>query len=256
MMTQVDKSNKQLRQSPTGDDFMKEKKISDILYHFYQINSIYEDGIRYCLRKDCTYSKMVSHFKLLDERAPFSESTFKNINKLLIGAGLITRSTLNRKNIYILNELQSGNYVFVKAETLRYLVDTATPNVIKIYTYLKKMYNIYQKNSNYKNYTTKKELLEAIGYSTKQDNYGMINNILKCLEFAGLIEYHIEYYNNSTEHVIPNIVIEKVNEDVRESSVIKKKKQKDTINYGEIPVPVPAPINKDAAQIITEPFHF
>lgn len=232
--------NKKLRQSPTGENFMKEKRISDIVYHFYQINSEYKDGIRYCLRKNCTYSKIVNHFKAYDEKVPFSESTFKNINKLLIGAGLIERSTMDRKNVYILNEMTSGNYVFINAETLRYLVDTATPNVIKIYTYLKKMYNIHQKNRKYKNYTTKKELLEAIGYSvSNQRSYDMLNNILKCLEFAGLIEYHIEYYNDNTEHVIPNIVLEKVNDDVRESSIIKKKKQKNAINYGEVAVPVP-----------------
>ena len=232
-MKQVDK---ELRQSPTGDDFMKEKRASDILYHFYQINSEYDGEVRYCYKKDCSYGQMVHYFASLNKQIPFSENTFRNINKILLSVGLIEKSTRNRRVVYILNQFEAGNYVFVKADTLRYLIDTATPNVIKVYTYLKRMYNIYEKNSRYKNWTTKKELLEAIGYSSSnQRSYDMLNNILKCLEFAGLIEYHIEYYNNSTEHVIPNIVLEKVNDDVRKSAVIKNKKPSNE----KIAVPLP-----------------
>ena len=137
--------------------------------------------------------------------------------------------------VYILNQFEAGNYVFVKADTLRYLINTATPNVIKVYTYLKRMYSIYKKNSNYKNWTTKKELLEAIGYTARQENYTMLNDILKCLEFAGLIEYNILYYKNNTQHVIPNIVTNKVNDDVRKSAVIKNKKP----SSEKIAVPLP-----------------
>ena len=251
MMEQVDK---ELRQSPTGDDFMKEKRASDILYHFYQINSEYDGEMRYCYKKDCSYRQMAHYFASLNKQIPFSENTFRNINKILLSVGLIEKSTRDRRVVYILNQFEAGNYVFVKADTLRYLINTATPNVIKVYTYLKRMYNIYQKNSRYKNWTTKKELLEAIGYTARQDSYAMLNDILKCLEFAGLVEYNILYYKNDTQHVIPNIVINKVNDDVRKSAVIKN------TNTSSEKIAVPLPTYATNKGSITkddgEEFHF
>lgn len=202
----------------TKEAVMKDKKVNDLIYGFYQAHSyLTEDKIRYCYQTDCTISKLQAYYKEQQKDCPVSVNTLTNINKLLTAAGLFQKGEINGKKVYILPDV-NADFVQIKTETLRFLVNTATTNVIKVYAYLKARAS-YRESYEF----SKKELLAAIGYSVDNHskNLKMITDILDCLVNNGLIEYHTEqrYVNNNETFYM---ILDKVNEDyIRQPSRAK-----------------------------------
>lgn len=187
----------EIRVLPLKDDFMKDKKVNDIIYGLFQSKSYLKenridsyDNIRYVYKDDITLNSIKNYYdnnEVKLRELNVSASSLKRLVKLLKDIGYLKESIINNKEVYILPHL-TNNFISVKTETLQYLVNTANRDVIKVYCYLKAKYN-YKDNYEF----TEHELLNAIGYrSLSTENYNKIKDILVCLSNNGLIAYHIE----------------------------------------------------------------
>lgn len=79
----------------------------------------------------------------------------------------------------------------IPLETLQFLLDTLTEQVIKIYIYLGQRYKYKESLKNGEKYVfTKEEVGKAIGVDVRQTSryYTVISNALTCLELLGLIK--------------------------------------------------------------------
>ena len=107
--------------------------------------------------------------------------TVRNTLKLYEKLGLIYNETIrdlygNNVEVIILSQ-NFEYYTLIPLETLKYLVDTANENVIKVYAYLLNKFQYKQKEN--ERYTFNlSELCAAIGYSSKSDNTATMRNIL------------------------------------------------------------------------------
>ena len=243
MTEQVNRHDKRMS---TAEEYMKEKKVSDIIYGYYQLHSHYEKGVNYCYKKDCTYAKIETYFKEnalndVDKKAPVSAPTLSKINKLLIKGGFIQQGKINGKSVYILPPTNSG-YVWVKYDTLEFLVRTCQPSIIKIYTYLKDKYEQKRKNGQ-QYWFTKKQLCEVLGYSaTNWNSYELINMILDILINIGLLQLEIKYHKDADYNPIPNYIVVAVNENYVKNEVVHRYKGNKTTDI-KVQVPVdPEPI--------------
>lgn len=207
----------------TSENYLNDKKICDIIYGYYQLHSHYSDGIQYCFKSDCTYKKIEQYFGSLDKtEVPISKNTLTNINRLLIKGNFIKQTKIGGKSVYILPKTK-GEYVWIKYDTLKYLVDTASPGVIKTYSYLKKWYSIKSKEGS-KFWFTKRSLLQVLGYCDHPANYKLIDHILICLMNNDLIVLH-EQYRQVDGIVIPNLILDKVNENFCRSNSVTAHKE-------------------------------
>lgn len=100
------------------------------------------------------------------------------------------------QEVFSLAELFKSQYVIMSLNTMTLLVNTAIPNIIKTYSFLKfkmEQHNYHkQKKPDLPKYSfSRKSLLETIGYTRKQND--MMDEILNTLQEKGLIKIHIEY---------------------------------------------------------------
>lgn len=160
-------------------------------------------------------------------------TVMRNVRKLAkMDNNLVVATNSDNGIIYYINYHTSphGYFVTIHHEILRYLLDTANSNVIKVYIYLK------YRCKNGKAKVTREELAEAIGLSPKSDNnlktIGNITNSLndklikKTYEY---ITYIDEKGNEGTKRYCHYEIIEdkKVIENIEEIKKIKPIKEKD-----------------------------
>lgn len=189
-------------------NFLKNKKIDDLLYGYIRIHSKWHMGenYTYCYKNSVTFSKVTKYFKEKGEQPyPYkSKTTFAAHLKALEEAGWIYEDGKfpednSNQEVFSLAELFKGQYVIMSLDTMTLLVNTAIPNIIKAYSFLKfKMVQhnyLKQEKSDIPKYSfSRKSLLEAIGYtSPKQNQNDMMDEILNTLQEKGLIKIHIEY---------------------------------------------------------------
>ena len=189
-------------------NFLKNKKIDDLLYGYIRIHSKWHMGenYTYCYKDLVTFSKVIKYFK--EEGAqpyPYkSKTTFAAHLKTLKEAGWIYEGgqfpeSGSDQEVFSLAELFKGQYVIMSLDTMTLLVNTAIPNIIKTYSFLKfKMVQhnyLKQKKPDIPKYSfSRKSLLETIGYtSPKQNKNDMMDEILNTLQEKGLIKIHIEH---------------------------------------------------------------
>lgn len=214
MFTMVFTKN-EVRTFPITRQFLGDKKINDIIYGFFLINSrLSSEHLRYCVKSEATASAIIKYFSSLDIIEFPSERTVRNVINLFKEMNLIEERIIDGKKAYYLPDLDKGEFVYLKTKTLEYLVDTANKNVIKIYAFLK----LKQQQHDNLHFTepyrfSENKLLEIIGYGiNNSDNYAMIRNILNSLQNEGLINCHQEWTtiaNTKTQY----FVLDKVNED-------------------------------------------
>ena len=206
------------RRFPMKTDFLSDKKLDDIMYGFLLSNSyLTNDNRRYCIKADVTAGQMIKYFKEQDKKIA-SERKLRDMFKLFMNIDLLSEGEYDKKKVYFIPDLDGKDgriYVRIKIQTLKFLVDTANSNVIKIYAYLKMMMEIHNKR-----YTTafrfaEKDLLEQIGFKTinYSNNYAMIRNILDSLRNNGLIEFHKEFVKTDCGIITEYFYLDKVNED-------------------------------------------
>lgn len=189
-------------------NFLKNKKIDDLLYGYIRIHSRWHMGenYTYCYKNLVTFSKVTKYFREEGEQPyPYkSKTTFTAHLKALEEAGWIYEDGKfpednSNQEVFSLAELFKGQYVIMSLDTMTLLVNTAVPNIIKAYSFLKfKMVQhnyLKQKKPDMPKYSfSRKSLLETIGYtSPKQNQNDMMDEILDTLQEKGLIKIHIEY---------------------------------------------------------------
>lgn len=186
-------------------NFLKNKKMDDLLYGYIRIHSRWHMGenYTYCYKNLVTFSKVTKYFKEKGEQPyPYkSKTTFAAHLKALEEAGWIYEDGKfpednSNQEVFSLAELFKGQYVIMSLETMTLLVNTAVPNIIKAYSFLKfKMvqHNYFkQEKPDIPKYSfSHKSLLETIGYTQNQND--MMDKILNTLQEKGLIKIHIEY---------------------------------------------------------------
>lgn len=186
-------------------NFLKNKKIDDLLYGYIRIHSKWHMGenYTYCYKNLVTFSKVTKYFKEEGEQPyPYkSKTTFAAHLKALEEAGWIYEDGKfpednSNQEVFSLAELFKGQYVIMSLDTMTLLVNTAVPNIIKAYSFLKfKMvqHNYLKQEKPYipKYLFSRKSLLETIGYTQNQND--MMDKILNTLQEKGLIKIHIEY---------------------------------------------------------------
>lgn len=186
-------------------EFLKDKKMDDLLYGYIKIHSKWHMGenYTYCYKNLVTFSEVTKHFK--EEGAqpyPYkSKTTFATHLKALTEAGWVCEGgqfpeSGSDQEVFSLAELFKGQYVIMSLDTMTLLVNTAIPNIIKTYSFLKfKMVQhnyLKQKKPDIPKYSfSRKSLLETIGYTRKQND--MMDEILNTLQEKGLIKIHIEH---------------------------------------------------------------
>lgn len=240
------------------ESYLEDKTLDDLIYSYMRIHSYYHIGenFTYCYKSDITAGKIIKYYKENgDNQFPYSENTIRQHIKLLICAGWVYEEIWENKKIYALRELQKKEYITIPLDTLVFLMNTANPNVIKVYSILKNKYKQHiwlkeNKDPNIGKFSfSRKSLLKAIGYSfdggeSRRKNGKMIEDILNCLINNNLIEIHEQWetINNNiqTRYFILdkvndeckkdlNIITESQTPDHNEDSASKKEKQKSLI---------------------------
>lgn len=216
----------EMRQFPTKDSLLKEKKLNDIIYGFYQTHSyLTPDKKRYCLKSETTAAKVVAYFNENEQECPVSERTIRNMLKLFTKNGLLEESVLDRKKVYILPELNKGEFEYIKTDTLRYLVNTATSNVIKVYAFLMKKQKQHISGNFSEPYKfSKTKILEVIGYTgSNSESFKMVTDILDCLINNNLITVHNEVTITRNNIKTEYYVLDNVYEDYKHNLAVTVK---------------------------------
>ena len=186
-------------------NFLKNKKIDDLLYGYIRIHSKWHMGenYTYCYKNLITFSIVAKYFKEEGEQPyPYkSKTTFAAHLKALKETGWVYEGgqfpeSGSDQEVFSLAELFKGQYVIMSLDTMTLLVNTAVPNIIKAYSFLKfKMVQhnyLKQEKPDIPKYSfSRKSLLETIGYTQNQND--MMDKILNTLQEKGLIKIHIEY---------------------------------------------------------------
>ena len=142
------------------------------------------ENYTYCYKNLVTFSKVTKYFK--EEGAqpyPYkSKTTFAAHLKTLEETGWIYEGgqfpeSGSDQEVFSLAELFKGQYVIMSLDTMTLLVNTAIPNIIKTYSFLKfKMVQhnyLKQKKPDIPKYSfSRKSLLETIGYTQNRTQSG------------------------------------------------------------------------------------
>lgn len=224
---------------PTEENFIKNKSISDLIYGYLKVTSecaFYEDGVVYqrIEKSLVTAPKIIQYYKKQSQErtSPYSENTIRKYIKALVGIGYLEQKRIKGKEYYIIENVIS-EFAEMPYETLRFLLNVCTANVIKVYAYLKYKYSTYcyYKCSN-KFRFSQKFLCEMLGYnSSNEEPIQQIKDILNILMALELIEIHQEYIKTKMGNMTQYYVLDKVNDDYKECDIsqiklIRKKAKK------------------------------
>ena len=168
---------------PTSAEFLEDKKINDLVYSCLLLNSFKNGSKRYVYKSDVTHPKQVRFY---NNNKFINGNTYRNNIALLIKAGLIERTELNRKSAYEI--IEPKTYIEISAHTLNLIVEEAITNSVKIYVVL-------LESEKRDLHPTKKFLIQSIGYSTTNSrSYDIINPIIQTLQDKDLF-----YFSSSKE---------------------------------------------------------
>lgn len=175
--------------------YLSQKNVDYKIYSFLLYISFLdeEDQIRYIPKKHpelgkLTLQKLLDYFneKQLNPNNKISFSTFQRRFAIYKKIGLMRELELDGKPIYYLFQ-DFEIFQYVSTQTLTYLADTASSEVIKIYGYLLNKY-LWKIKTDEKYLFSLKELTELIGYSSNNNgNTKIIRNCLRALELSGLL---------------------------------------------------------------------
>ena len=168
---------------PTGAEFLEDKRINDLVYSCLLLNSFKNGSKRYVYKSDVTHPKQVRFY---NNNKFINGNTYRNNIVLLIKAGLIEHTELNRKSVYEI--IEPKTYIEISAHTLNLIVKEAIANSVKIYA-------ILLESEKLDLHPTKKFLIQSIGYSTTNSrSYDIINPIIQTLQDKDLF-----YFSSSKE---------------------------------------------------------
>ena len=186
-------------------DLLGDKKVDYNLYGHLQALSYLKDGKRFVYAVDATPSQLLAMTPVDGTGKKITSlATIKRVMKFFKDSGLITEGKvedLSGKEVkcFWLNE-DENYFQFIQLDTLRFLCNTTNSNVIKTYAYL------LNKSFYFEGYTfTKKELLDAIGYSSKDKGQQLMDDILLGLSKFGLIKFESCYERNYDGNPVPKM---------------------------------------------------
>lgn len=196
------------RTIPLDKTYLSEKNVDYKIYSFLQsISHMPAHGkSRLIYRKDSQLGKLTNRglLSLFNNNVrpadQLSDSTFRRRMSLFKKVGLIADDAiLDSKGVLqkvLVLSLNFEIFQHVPDSTLKYLADTASSEVIKIYAYLLNKYLWKAKTSNSPSYTfTLKELAKEIGLSISNNgNTTKVRNCLISLQASELITFE-SFYN-------------------------------------------------------------
>ena len=194
----------EMRKLSLRADLLGDKKVDYNLYGLLQAMSYLKDGKRFVYAVDATPSKLLDMTPTEDGKKITSLATIKRVMKFFKDSGLITEGKVEdlsgtEAKCFWLNE-DENYFQFIQLDTLRFLCNTTNSNVIKTYAYL------LNKSFYFEGYTfTKKELLDAIGYSSKDKGQQLMDDILLGLSKFGLIKFESCYERNYDGNPVPKM---------------------------------------------------
>ena len=195
----------EMRKLSLRADLLGDKKVDYNLYGHLQALSYLKDGKRFVYASEATPSKLLDMTPVDGTGKKITSlATIKRVMSFFKGVGLITEGKvedLNGKEVkcYWLHE-DENYFQFINLDTLRFLCNATNSNVIKVYAYL------LNKNFYFEDYTfTKKELLDAIGYSSKDKGQQLMDDILLALTKFGLIKFESCYEKNYDGNPVPKM---------------------------------------------------
>ena len=186
-------------------DLLGDKKVDYNLYGHLQALSYLKDGKRFVYAVDATPSQLLAMTPVDGAGKKITSlATIKRVLKFFKDSGLITEGKVEdlagkQVKCFWLNE-DENYFQFIQLDTLRFLCNTTNSNVIKTYAYL------LNKSFYFEGYTfTKKELLDAIGYSSKDKGQQLMDDILLGLSKFGLIKFESCYERNYDGNPVPKM---------------------------------------------------
>lgn len=243
-----------------NEEIFKNKKFNDLVYGYIRLHSFFISNQNeidtYCYKSEITAKKILDYYdKEVKKPFPYKIETVREYVKIWLNCDWIEETKYNKIKAYKFKNPTTEQYILIQLNTLKYLVNTAMPNIIKVYIYLKNKYQQHlwikkNKDSKIEKFSfSRKSLLNAIGYSfdggeSRKRNRKMIEDILNCLSDNGLIKIHEhwETINNNihTKYFILdkvndeckkdlNIITESQTPDHNQDSASKKEKKKSLI---------------------------
>ena len=195
----------EMRKLSLRADLLGDKRVDYNLYGHLQALSYLKDGKRFVYAVDATPSQLLAMTPVDGAGKKITSlATIKRVMKFFKDSGLITEGKvedLSGKEVkcFWLNE-DENYFQFIQLDTLRFLCNTTNSNVIKTYAYL------LNKSFYFEGYTfTKKELLDAIGYSSKDKGQQLMDDILLGLSKFGLIKFESCYERNYDGNPVPKM---------------------------------------------------
>lgn len=177
-----------------SDEFIKDKKINDLLYCWLQINSYYDKESQ--IRKIAINSINMSS---LEKELETTRKTLRNDLNYLIKKKYIIKD--KTQEYYLFKEIYN-KFVSVGHSLLTHMVLSNYKNIIKVYCILKSYYDMNKDNS----FFTKTMLLDKIGYNkTTTSNYKNINDILEWFVKNRYLIYNVDGKNKQIKHKIEKI---------------------------------------------------
>ena len=195
----------EMRKLSLRADLLGDKKVDYNLYGHLQALSYLKDGKRFVYAVDATPSQLLAMTPVDGAGKKITSlATIKRVLKFFKDSGLITEGKVEdlagkQVKCFWLNE-DENYFQFIQLDTLRFLCNTTNSNVIKTYAYL------LNKSFYFEGYTfTKKELLDAIGYSSKDKGQQLMDDILLGLSKFGLIKFESCYERNYDGNPVPKM---------------------------------------------------
>ena len=195
----------EMRKLSLRADLLGDKKVDYNLYGHLQALSYLKDGKRFVYAVDATPSQLLAMTPVDGAGKKITSlATIKRVMKFFKDSGLITEGKVEdlagkEVKCFWLNE-DENYFQFIQLDTLRFLCNTTNSNVIKTYAYL------LNKSFYFEGYTfTKKELLDAIGYSSKDKGQQLMDDILLGLSKFGLIKFESCYERNYDGNPVPKM---------------------------------------------------
>lgn len=185
----MDNQNEQKRRIPIDKEVISDKMYNDLIYAYMQSISHRSPNStdRYVWKNNFKQAEVSKILKM-------NLRTFKRKFANLKDKGYV----VDNGDVYELPNISEWNF-YIPIDTLKYLVDTTTEDVISVYCYLGQLKGSMGDSA----YYTKSKLLVLLGYKTKaivngeitdvasthKRDWERINNILLCLNLIGLLEY-------------------------------------------------------------------
>ena len=164
------------RRLPLDEVFIKDKKVSDLVYGKFQIESKFTEKGEARIMESVKLNKS-QWAKDLGLSRPTLDTKIKYLKKVKL--------IVDKGDYFEIPEF-GKTYFLIPDATLRFLVNTGNADVIKIYSHLGALWALDKTEASF----TQRQLLTTLGYAANTaENHKKVEDILCYLVNNGLIEY-------------------------------------------------------------------